>query len=92
MKRILNSIFYCLFRLVLIGPVFSEKISLSQDDLTKLQTLLNQSIENNSKNEEKNQNDVIVLTFMDTRPHQHAYFSPITINLTCEDYSTIELS
>lgn len=39
-----------------------------------------------------NQNDVIVLTFMDTRPHQHAYFSPITINLTCEDYSTIELS
>lgn len=39
-----------------------------------------------------NQNDVIVLTFTDTRPHQHAYFSPITINLTCEDYSTIELS
>ena len=62
MKRLLNSIFYCLFLFVLIMPVFSENISLSQDDLTKLQTLLNQSIQNNSrnKNEEKNQNDVIV--------------------------------
>ena len=51
MKRLLNSIFYCLFLFVLIMPVFSENISLSQDDLTKLQTLLNQSIQNNSKNE-----------------------------------------
>lgn len=62
MKRLLNSILYCLFLFVLIMPVFSENISLSQDDLTKLQTLLNQSIQNNSKNknEEKSQNDVIV--------------------------------
>ena len=38
-----------------------------------------------------NQNNVIVLTFIDTRPYQTACFAPVTINLCREDYVIIEL-
>ncbi len=58
--RFLNNIFYCLFLFILTFPIRGESITLSQDDIAKLQILLDQSKQNHLKEDENDQKDKIV--------------------------------
>lgn len=58
--RFLNNIFYFLFLFILTFSIRSESTTLSQDDIAKLQTLLDQSKQNILKEDEKEQSDKII--------------------------------
>lgn len=59
--RFLNNILYFLFLFILTFSIRSESTTLSQDDIAKLQTLLDQSKQNILKEDEKEQSDKTIV-------------------------------